>query len=69
MPKASKTTASDTVQVEGYEGHFETGDAYYVPAGHTPVLYAGSEVVEFISTQELHETLEIVEKNMTSATD
>ena len=27
------------------EETFETGDAYYVPPGHTPVLYAGPEVV------------------------
>jgi hypothetical protein len=120
MPKASKSTASETVEVEGYEGHiqdfeggytvafeaytadadltpyfrglpddqcqaahwgyvirgkltfhsehgdetFEAGDAYYVPAGHTPVLYAGTEVVEFSPTKELHDTLAVVEKNM-----
>jgi mannose-6-phosphate isomerase-like protein (cupin superfamily) len=120
MPKASKETASETVQVEGYEGHiekfeggytvaFETytedadltpfftglpddrcqaehwgyvikgkvtfksangeetfaaGDAYYVPPGHTPMLYAGTEVVEFSPTDELQRTLEVVTKNM-----
>jgi hypothetical protein len=26
---------------------FEAGDAYYVGPGHTPVLYAGTDVVEF----------------------
>ena len=123
MPKASKETASETVQVEGYEGHienfeggytvafekytedadltpffkglpddrcqaahwgyviqgrvtfksptaeetFETGDAYYVPPGHTPVLYAGTEVVEFSPTTELQHTLDVVTKNMESA--
>ncbi len=123
MPKASKATASDAVQVEGYEGHFEnfdggytvgfetytadadmgelfkglpddrcqcehwgyvikgklsfktadgeetfeTGDAYYVPPGHTPVLYAGTEVVEFSPTKELQQTMEVIEKNMESA--
>ena len=97
MPKASKTTASENIEVEGYEGHlehfdggytvafetytadadlgpyfeglpdnqcqaahwgyviegkvkysygdreeiFETGEAYYVPPGHTPI-YAGT---------------------------
>jgi hypothetical protein len=122
MPKASKASASETVEVEGYEGHienfdggytvafekytedtdltpyfkglpndqcqaahwgyvitgkltyksdagdetFEAGDAYYVPPGHTPVLYAGTEVVEFSPTTELHETLEVVSKNMKS---
>jgi glyoxylate utilization-related uncharacterized protein len=123
MPKASKATASDSRQVEGYEGHFEnfdggytvgfetytadadvgelfkglpddrcqcehwgyvikgklsfktadgeetfeTGDAYYVPPGHTPVLYAGTEVVEFSPTKELQQTMKVVEKNMESA--
>ena len=121
MPKASKATASESVSVEGYEGHFEnfdggytvgfetytadadlaplfrglpddrcqaphwgyvikgklkftfadgheetyeTGDAYYAPPGHTPHLYAGSEVVEFSPSEELAATMEIVEKNM-----
>jgi len=123
MPKASKETASETVQVEGYEGHienleggytvafetytedadlspffeglpddrcqaehwgyvmsgkvtfksangeetFEAGDAYYVPSGHTPMLYAGTEVVEFSPTDELRRTLEVVTKNMEAA--
>jgi len=109
MPKASRATASDSMAVEGYEGHyenfdggytvafetytadadlaelfkglpddrcqcehwgyvikgkvsfktadgeetFEAGDAYYMPAGHTPVLYAGTEIVEFSPTKEL----------------
>jgi hypothetical protein len=123
MPKASKETASDSMEVEGYEGHFEnfdggytvgfetytqdadltpffkglpddrcqcehwgyvikgkvtfkaadgeetfeTGDAYYVPPGHTPVLYAGTQVVEFSPTAELQRTIEVVEKNMEAA--
>ncbi len=121
MPKASKETASESVNVEGYEGHFEhfdggytvgfetytadidaaplfqglpddrcqcphwgyvkkgkvtftygdghqetyeTGDAYYAPPGHTPHLYAGSEVVEFSPTGELAKSMEAIEKNM-----
>jgi mannose-6-phosphate isomerase-like protein (cupin superfamily) len=120
MPHASKNTASQTVELEGYEGHienleggytvafesysadadltpffrglpddqcqaehwgyviagrltfktadgeetFQAGDAYYVPPGHTPVLYAGTEVVEFSPTRELQQTLEVVERNM-----
>jgi hypothetical protein len=120
MPKASKETASETMEVEGYEGHFErfdggytvgfetytqdtdlsplfkglpadrcqaphwgyvikgkvsfkfadheetyeTGDAYYAPPGHTPALYAGTEVVEFSPTDELQRTIEVVTKNM-----
>jgi hypothetical protein len=123
MPKASKATASDSMQVEGYEGHFEnfdggytvgfetytadadmaelfkglpddrcqcehwgyvikgkvsfktadseetfeTGDAYYVGPGHTPVLYAGTEIVEFSPTKELQQTMEVIAKNMAGA--
>ena len=123
MPKASKATASETVEVEGYEGHvekldggytvaferytadadlssffkglpddqcqcahwgyvisgkvvfrssageetFETGDAYFVGPGHTPVIYAGTEVVEFSPTDELQRTLDVVTKNMERA--
>ena len=123
MPRASKASASETVEVEGYEGHFErfedgytvafetytadadlspffdglpdnqcqcehwgyvikgkvtfkssgrdetfeTGDAYYVPPGHTPVLYAGTEIVEFSPTEELQRTIEVVTKNMEAA--
>jgi hypothetical protein len=120
MPKASKLTASESIQLDGYEGHFEsftggytvgfetysadadltplfaglpddqcqcahwgyvikgklvfktangdetfeTGDAYYVGPGHTPVLYAGTEVVEFSPTTELQQTIAVVEKNL-----
>jgi hypothetical protein len=123
MPKASKTTTSESMQLDGYEGHFEnfeggytvgfetytadadltplfaglpddscqcahwgyvikgklvfktadgdevfeTGDAYYVGPGHTPILYAGTEVVEFSPTEELQATLAVVEQNMASA--
>ncbi|GAA4288544.1 hypothetical protein [Georgenia daeguensis] len=114
MPHTSRATASETVEVEGYEGHmekleggytaaferytadadlapllvglpddqcqsphwgyvisgrvtyrsragdetFEAGDAYYVPPGHTPMLYAGTEVVEFSPTEELQRTID-----------
>lgn len=42
----------------------EAGEAYYMPPGHLPYLYAGTEVIEFSPTKELHETLAVVEKNM-----
>jgi hypothetical protein len=42
----------------------EAGEAYYVPPGHLPVLYAGTKVIEFSPTGELRETLAVVEKNM-----
>jgi hypothetical protein len=49
------------------EETFEAGDAYYVGPGHTPILYAGTEVVEFSPTGKLGETMEVVTKNMEAA--
>jgi hypothetical protein len=43
---------------------YEAGDAYYAPPGHTPVLEAGVEYVEFSPTKELARTMEVVERNM-----
>jgi len=49
------------------EETFEAGDAYYVGPGHTPILSAGTEVIEFSPTEKLGETLEVVGKNMENA--
>lgn len=122
MPKTSKEKASEHVEAEGFEGHYEdvggytvgferytadadlaplfkglpddrcqsphwgvvlkgklayttadgveeitTGEAYYVGPGHTPAIYAGTEVVEFSPSDELAKTMEIVTRNMESA--
>jgi hypothetical protein len=42
----------------------EAGEAYYMPPGHLPYLYAGTEVIEFSPTNELNKTLAVIEKNM-----
>ena len=46
------------------EETFEAGDAYYVGPGHTPILYTGTEVVEFRPTEEYGRTMEGVTKNV-----
>jgi hypothetical protein len=46
------------------EETFEAGDAYYVVPGHTPILYAGTEIVEFSPTEKLNQTMETVMKNL-----
>ena len=51
-------------RTSGGEELFEAGDAYYVGPGHTPVLYAGTEVVEFSPSEKLGQTMEVVTKNM-----
>lgn len=43
---------------------FEAGDAYYVPPGHTPVHYAGAELVEFSPTEVLGQTIPVVLGNL-----
>ncbi|MGZ8695152.1 MAG: cupin domain-containing protein [Gaiellaceae bacterium] len=46
------------------EETYETGDAYYAPSGHTPVLYDGTEIVEFSPTEDLARTMEVVMRNV-----
>jgi len=46
---------------------FEAGEAYYVPPGHTPVVYAGTELVEFSPTEELGRTMAVVSQNLAAA--
>jgi hypothetical protein len=123
MPKASKESASDTIRMDGFEGHYEelpggytvgfeaysedadvaelfrglpddrcqcahwgyvtsgrlafrfgdreetyeAGDAYFAPPGHTPVFYAGTEIVEFSPTDALNETVGVVMENLRAA--
>jgi hypothetical protein len=45
----------------------EAGDAYLVAPGHTPVIYAGTEVVEFSPTDELRRTIEVAKRNAEAA--
>ena len=42
------------------EESYEAGDAYYVPPGHTPIHFAGAEIVEFSPTDALAETIPVV---------
>ena len=46
---------------------FEAGDAYYAPPGHTPHLFAGTEIVEFSPTDALGKTIEVVTENLRAA--
>jgi len=53
---------------DGHQETYETGDAYYAPPGHTPHLFAGSEVVEFSPTDTLASTVAVIEKNLETLT-
>ena len=46
------------------EETYEAGDAYFVGPGHTPVYYAGTEIVEFSPTEILNETIPVVLRNL-----
>jgi hypothetical protein len=49
------------------EETFEAGNAYYAPAGHTPMLFAGTEIVEFSPTDAFEETVGVVVENLRAA--
>ncbi len=46
------------------EETIEAGEAYFARPGHTPVLHAGTELVEFSPTAEMERTLEVVMRNV-----
>ena len=56
-----------TFRFSDREETYVAGDAYYVPPGHTPVHYAGAEIVEFSPTDELRETIGVVMGNLQQA--
>jgi hypothetical protein len=43
---------------------YEAGDAYYVPPGHTPIHFAGAELIEFSPTHVLAQTIPVVMDNL-----
>jgi hypothetical protein len=46
---------------------YEAGDAYFAPPGHTPVFFAGTEIVEFSPSDGLEETVGVVLGNLRAA--
>ena len=46
---------------------YEAGDAFYAPPGHTPVLSAGCELVEFSPTDQAEKTMEVVNRNIAAS--
>jgi hypothetical protein len=54
--------------VGGRDEVIDAGEAYYVPPGHTPKIFAGTELIEFSPTDELSRTIEQVTKNLEATT-
>jgi hypothetical protein len=46
---------------------YETGDAYYAPPGHTPIVEADTDIVEFSPTEEYGKTMAVLEQNLAAA--
>ncbi len=46
---------------------FEAGDAYYGAPGHLPLLFAGTELIEFSPTEALAQTMAVVTRNLHGA--
>jgi hypothetical protein len=47
-----------------HEEHYESGDAYYAPPGHIPVVTAGTEIIEFSPSEEYGRTMEVLARNL-----
>lgn len=47
-----------------HEETFAAGDAYYAAPDHTPLLFAGAEIVEFSPSVELQQTMAVIGQNL-----
>jgi hypothetical protein len=48
----------------GAEEVFEAGDAYFTAPGHTPVYFAGLEIVDFTRTEDMNRQLAFMAPNL-----
>jgi hypothetical protein len=53
-----------TYRFATHDETFETGDAFYIPAGHVPQVTAGTEVVQFSPAEELQEVTATILANL-----
>ena len=53
-----------TFRYADHDEVYETGDAYYAPPGHIPVITAGTEVIEFSPTEEYGRAMEVLARNL-----
>jgi hypothetical protein len=52
------------VRYADHEEVVAAGDAYYMEPGHSPVMEAGTEIVEFSPRDEYRKTMEVAERNL-----
>jgi hypothetical protein len=53
-----------TFKYADHDEVYETGDAYYAPPGHIPVVSAGTDIVEFSPAEEYGRTMEVLGRNI-----
>jgi hypothetical protein len=53
-----------TIRYPDREETYADGDAYYAEPGHLPLVFAGTEIVEFTPTDQLQETMGVIGANM-----
>ena len=53
-----------TFKYADHDEVYESGDAYYAPPGHIPVVTAGTQVIEFSSTEEYGRTMQVIAGNL-----
>ncbi|MFD0279846.1 hypothetical protein ACFVHB_38960 [Kitasatospora sp. NPDC127111] len=46
---------------------YRAGDAYYGAPGHLPLMFAGTELIEFSPTEALERTMAVVGRNLDAA--
>jgi hypothetical protein len=49
---------------DGTEDVIGAGEAYYAPPGHLPLMRADTRVIEFTPSEELAQTMAVVERNL-----
>src|SRR5438034_10747624 len=57
---------SVTFKYADHDETYETGDAYYAPPGHIPVVKGGTEVIEFSPTEAYAQTMEVLTRNLSA---
>ena len=53
-----------TFRFADHEEVLEAGDAFYLPAGHIPLVEAGTELIQISPSEELRVTEEVMMRNM-----
>ena len=56
-----------TLSYRDHDDTFEAGDVYYAPPGHLPLCAAGTELITFSPTTELHEVMAVIARNSAAA--